>query len=129
MFNISYLERTLSWFLKNRIFGGIKKLKSFEYLPFAMIFVIIASINTILGILYYLNFPISLQFVQSMLILELFLSFAIIISGLLIGRIKNPWLYYIIPAVIIPLFTSSVSHPATPSKSSESSDRVGGACT
>ena len=48
---MSYLERTLSWFLRNQIFGGLKKLKQKEYLPFALLVLLIMSLNTSLAIL------------------------------------------------------------------------------
>ena len=101
---MSYLERTLYWFLKKRIFGGIKKLKQKEYLPFALIILIIMTANTILALLYHFNFFISLEFIRFMLILELFLSFGIISSGILIGRTKNLSIYYIISFIVITLF-------------------------
>ena len=88
---MSYLERTLYWFLKNRIFGGIKKLTQKKYLPFALIILIIMTANTIFALLYHFKFIISLEFIRFMLILELFLSFGIVSSGILIGRIKKLW--------------------------------------
>jgi len=101
---MSYLERTLYWFLKNRIFGGIKKLTKKEYLPFALIILIIMTANTILALLYHFKFLISLEFIRFMLILELFLSFGIISSGILIGRIKKLWIYYLFSFIVITLF-------------------------
>ena len=101
---MSYLERTLSWFLKNRIFGGIQKLKQKQYFPFAMVILVIMSVNTILALLYHLNLFISLELVRFTLILELFISFGIIISGILVGRIKKLVIYYPIAFIIIALF-------------------------
>ncbi|MHA1440009.1 MAG: hypothetical protein ACTSPD_20885 [Promethearchaeota archaeon] len=98
---MSYLERTLAWFLKTRIFGGIKKLKQKEYLPFTLIIICVMSFNTIIAILYQLNILISLEFLHVTLIMQLFLSFGIIISGFLIGRIKNEIIYYLIPIILI----------------------------
>ncbi|MFX1257473.1 MAG: hypothetical protein ACFFAN_06425 [Promethearchaeota archaeon] len=100
---MSYLERTLSWFLKNRIFGGIQKLKQKEYLPFTIIMVFIMSLNTIFALLYHLNILVILDLIQFMLLLELFLSFGIIITGILVGRIKNQILYYLIASIVIAL--------------------------
>jgi hypothetical protein len=98
------LERTLYWFLKNRIFGGIQKLKQREYIIFTVIILLITSINTILAILFHLNIFIALEIIQTMLILELFISFAIIISGILIGKIKNLILYFLIASIVIVVF-------------------------
>ena len=104
---MSYLERTFSYFLKTRIFGGIKKLKQKEYLPFALIFLVVMTFNTSLAILYKLNILVSLDSLQAMLMLELFLSFGIILSGLVIGNSKNKYLYYIIPSFLIALFIAA----------------------
>ena len=98
------MERTLYWFLKNRIFGGIQKLKQREYIIFTVIILLITSINTILAILFHLNIFIALEIIQTMLILELFISFAIIISGILIGKIKNLILYFLIASIVIVIF-------------------------
>lgn len=43
----------------------------------------------------------SLELIRMMLIFELFLAFAMIISGMLIGRIKNLVVYYLIASIII----------------------------
>ena len=98
------MERTLSWFLKNRIFGGIQKLKKKEYIIFTVIILLITSINTILAILFHLNLFPGLEFIQTMLILEMFIAFAIIISGVLIGKIKNFILYIIIFGIVMIFF-------------------------
>jgi len=101
---MSYLERTLYWFLKNQIFGGIKKLMQKEYLPFSLLVLFILTLNTTCAIFYYLNILISIQIIQFLFLFELFVSFGIIISGLLVGKIKNLFLYYIIAIFIIVLF-------------------------
>ncbi|MHA1489749.1 MAG: hypothetical protein ACTSRI_08840 [Promethearchaeota archaeon] len=100
---MSYIERTLWWFLKNKIFGGLKKLRQVEYLPFTVMIVSIMSFNTIIAILYQQNFLISLELVQDVLIYELFLSFAVIVSSVLIGKLKSLLGYFLIPLVIIAL--------------------------
>jgi len=100
---MSYLERTLSWFLKNRIFGGIQKLKKKEYIVFTLVILLITSINTILAVLFHLNLFTGLEFIQTMLILEMFIAFAIILSGILMGKIKN-FILYIIIFIIVMIF-------------------------
>lgn len=101
---MSYLEKTLSWFLKNQIFGGIKKLTQKEYLPFSLLVLFIMTLNTVLAIFYYLNVLISIQIIQYLFLFELFVSFGIILSGFLVGKIKNLYLYHIISMFIIVLF-------------------------
>ena len=101
---MSYIERTLSWFLKNQIFGGIKKLMQKEYLPFSLLVLFIITLNTTFAILYYLNILISIQIIQFLFLFELFVSFGIILSGFLVGRIKNLFFYYIIAIFVIVLF-------------------------
>ncbi len=102
---MSYLERTLIWFLKNRIFGGIEKLKEKEYLLFTITIVTLLSSNTVLAILFRLNFFITQEFMQTMLVFQLFISFAILLSGFLIGRVKNLTMYYLISLILIIIFT------------------------
>ncbi len=104
---MSYLERTLSWFLKTQIFGGIQKLKQKQYLPFTLITLLTTTITTISALLYHLNILsslISLNFIYFLLLLELFLSFGIILAGILIGRIKNLALYFTLSFIIIAIF-------------------------
>ena len=104
---MSYLERTLSWFLKNRIFGGIQKLKQKEYLPFTLIILSITTITTIFALLYHLNgliSLISLNLIHFLLLLELFLSFGIILAGILMGRVKNLFLYFTFAFLIVAIF-------------------------
>lgn len=60
--------------------------------------------NTILALLFRFKFLISLEFIRFMLILELFLSFGIVSSGILIGRIKKFSFYYIFSFIVITLF-------------------------
>ncbi|MFX1442997.1 MAG: hypothetical protein ACFFHV_06245 [Promethearchaeota archaeon] len=98
---MSYLERTIYWFLKNRIFGGIQKLKQREYILFALIIFVVMLVNTIFAVLFHLWKIGSLDLIRTMLIFELFISFAIIISGIIIGRIKNLAVYYLIASIII----------------------------
>ena len=102
---MSYIERVGIWFLRNRIFGGIQKLKKKEYIVFTIIILLITSINTVLAILYHLNIFLGLEFIRTMLILEMFIAFAIIISGILIGKIKN-FILYIIIFIIVMIFFS-----------------------
>lgn len=94
----------MSWFLRNRIFGGIQKLKKKEYIVFTLIILLITSINTILAVLFHLSLFTGLEFIQTMLILEMFIAFAIIISGVLIGKIKNFILYIIIFGIVLIFF-------------------------
>lgn len=101
---MSYIERTLYWFLKNRVFGGIKKLKEKEYLPFTIIILGFAGINTIATVLLQFNLLFSLEIVQRMLILQLFVSFGLIAAGIIIGRVKRPSLYYIAAFLAIAAF-------------------------
>lgn len=98
---MSYLERTLYWYLKTQVFGGIEKLRQKEYIPFIIIIVSIMLANTSFMILYKFNLLITLEFVQKMLVLELFVSLAIIVSGILIGKIKNLSLYFIVSIIVI----------------------------
>lgn len=98
---MSYLERTISWFLKNRIFGGVQKLKQKEYFFFAVIVFLIMLINTLFAVLFHLRILRSLELIRTMLIFELFFAFAIIITGIIIGRIKNLIVYYLIALIII----------------------------
>jgi hypothetical protein len=98
---MSYLERTIFWFLKNRIFGGVQKLKQWEYIPFALIVFLIMLINTVFAVLFHLRILGSLELIRTMLIFELFLAFAIIITGMVIGRIENLIVYYLIASIII----------------------------
>jgi len=97
---MSYLERTIYWFLKNRIFGGIQKLRQKEYILFALIVFLIMLINTFFAVLYHLRIIRSLELIRTMLIFELFLAFAVIITGVIIGRIKNIIIYYLIASII-----------------------------
>jgi len=104
---MSYLERTLSWFLKTHIFGGIQKLKQKQYLPFALITLLTTSITTVSALFYHLNILralISLNLIYFLLLLELFLSFGIILAGILFGRIKNLALYFTLSFIIISVF-------------------------
>jgi len=101
---MSYIERALYWFLKNKIFGGLQKLRQKEFLPFSIMIISIMTLNTILAVLYQLEVFVSLENVQAMLILELFLSFGVISSSLLIGKLKNKFLYYLIPSIVIAFF-------------------------
>ena len=48
---MSYVERTLYWFLKNKVFGGIKKLRAKEYLPVTILVLGFAAISTAATIL------------------------------------------------------------------------------
>ena len=98
---MSYLERTLYWYLKTQVFGGIEKLRHREYIPFIIMILSIMLANTSFTILYMFNMLITLEFVQNMLVLELFISFAIIVSGILIGKIKNLLVYYIVSIIVI----------------------------
>ncbi|MFX0072629.1 MAG: hypothetical protein ACFFAO_16215, partial [Candidatus Hermodarchaeota archaeon] len=101
---MSYLERTIYWFLKNRVFGGIQKLKQKEYISFLVIIVLIISTNTVFAVLYHLNVYQSLEIIHTLLILEIFIAFAFIISGILVGRIKNHFLYVLCASLIIVVF-------------------------
>lgn len=101
---MSYLERTLVWFLKRRVLGGIQKLCKKNYLPFTIIVIFFMSINSVLSVLYTLNFFVTLELIQFMLFLELFCSLAIVISGVFVGKIKNLAIYYLIASAIIALF-------------------------
>lgn len=98
---MSYLERTITWFLKNRIFGGVQKLKQKEYILFALIVFLTMLVNTIFAVLFHLWMLGSLELIRAMLIFEMFLAFAIIITGIIIGRIKNLIVYYLIAFIII----------------------------
>ncbi|MHA1724694.1 MAG: hypothetical protein ACTSXH_07605, partial [Promethearchaeota archaeon] len=91
---MSYLERVLIHFLKNYVFGGLAKLRQKKYFPFTIMMTSVMLLNTVVGILYNFNILFGLEFLRFSLRFELFLSFAIITSGLVIGRIKNPLLYY-----------------------------------
>ncbi|TFG27910.1 MAG: hypothetical protein EU532_06420 [Promethearchaeota archaeon] len=101
---MSYLERTLMWFLKNRIFGGIQKLKQKEYITFTLIILLIMGINTGLAILINLQILTSIELIRTMLIFELFLAFALIVTGIIIGRINNLFVYYSIASIIMIVF-------------------------
>ncbi len=98
---MSYIERVLVLFLKNYLFGGIAKLRKRTYLPFTIIIFSVMLLNTIVGILYSFNLIFGLDFVIFCLMFELFLSFAMITSGFVVGRLKNLLLYYLIPIFII----------------------------
>lgn len=98
---MSYLERTIFWFLKNRIFGGVQKLKHKEYILFTLIVFSVMLVNTVFAVLFHLWMLGSLELIRAMLIFEMFLAFAIIITGIIIGRIKNLIVYYLIASIII----------------------------
>ncbi len=98
---MSYLERTLMWFLKNRIFGGVQKLKQKEYILFALIVFVVMLVNTIFAVLFHVWIIGSLELIRTMLIFELFLAFAIIITGIVVGRINNIIIYYLLALLII----------------------------
>lgn len=98
---MSYVERALSWYLKNKVFGGLKKLKKKEYLPFTFISFFFMAFNTIMVILYLLNIASYSQAIQNFLILELFISMALILSGVLIGKVKSELLYFLIPISLL----------------------------
>jgi len=98
---MSYLERTISWFLKNRIFGGVQKLKQKQYILFTLIVFSVMLVNTVFAVLFHLWMLGSLELIRAMLIFEMFLAFAIIITGIIIGRIKNLIVYYLIASIII----------------------------
>jgi hypothetical protein len=59
------------------------------------------SLNTTLAILYHLKYLYTLELIHSMLILELFVSFAIITCGIIIGRIKNLIIYHLLASLIL----------------------------
>ncbi|MGQ4876032.1 MAG: hypothetical protein ACP6IY_18355 [Promethearchaeia archaeon] len=98
---MSYIERGLAWFLKERIFGGLKKLKERHYLPFAVLIVILGGINTILAALYHAKILIDLHFIQEALILQMYISLGLIVSGFVAGRVKNIYTYYFIVFALI----------------------------
>jgi len=98
---MSYIEKTLYWFLKEKIFGGLKKLKQKEFFPFALIVITITTLNTTLAILYQLDIIVSLSLLQNMLILQLFISLGLVASGMLIGRMKSISLSLIFGFLII----------------------------
>jgi len=98
---MSYLERTITWFLKNRIFGGVQKLKQKEYILFTLIVFLVMLVNTVFAVLFHLWMIGSLELIRAMLIFEMFLAFAIIITGIIIGRIQNLIVYYLIASIII----------------------------
>ncbi len=101
---MSYIERTLYWFLKNKVFGGIKKLKAKEYLPFAILILGFAAINTVATILLQFDFIFTLELVQKMLILQLFVAFGLIIAGFINGHLKSFASYYIVSILPIAAF-------------------------
>ncbi|MHA1727747.1 MAG: hypothetical protein ACTSWY_03335 [Promethearchaeota archaeon] len=102
---MSYLERSLWWYIKNRIFGGLQKLKQRKYLPFAVITVIIMPTNTILLLLSNIGIINSPELVQNMLVLELFISFGFIVSGISgVGRLKRNVTYFLSAGIIIAFF-------------------------
>jgi hypothetical protein len=82
------------WFLKNRIFGGIQKLKQKEYITFTLITLLIMATNTVLALLFHLQILTSIELIRTMLIFELFLAFALIVTGIVIGRINKLIVYY-----------------------------------
>ena len=98
---MSYLERTLWWFLKERVFGGITKLKNKYFFPFALLVAGFATTNTVLSILYQFDLFVSLEFVQSMLILQLFVALSLFIAGFVVGKIHKLYIYYLLSAGII----------------------------
>jgi len=98
---MSYLERTFAWFLKNRIFGGFQKLKQKEYLPFVTIIFTVMIINTVLSLLYNLQIFLYVEIIYSLFIMELFLSFGFILSGIVVGKTKNIFLYYFFAFLIL----------------------------
>ena len=98
---MSYLERTITWFLKNRIFGGVQKLKQKKYILFTLIVFLVMLVNTVFAVLFHLWMIGSLELIRAMLIFEMFLAFAIIITGIIIGRIQNLIVYYLIASIII----------------------------
>ncbi|MCP4763667.1 MAG: hypothetical protein GY870_17990 [archaeon] len=103
---MSYIERAFWSWLKNQIIGGYRTLKKKEYLLFTLVLISIMTFNTMLAVVYELNLfpslPITLDFVQYMLIMELMLSFAVIICGLVLGRMKKIGVpYYIISILVI----------------------------
>ncbi len=102
---MSYVERTLYWFLKNKVFGGIKKLKEKEYLPFTILILGFAAINTAATVLLQFNIIFSLELVQKMLILQLFVSYGLIVAGFFVGHFKRLTPYFIVTILIIAAFT------------------------
>ena len=98
------MERGINWFLKERIFGGLVKLKDKYYFPFAILVALIATINTTIAILYQLGIFVSLEFVQYMLLMQLFVALGLIVAGFFVGKISHLGLYYTIAFLLIGLF-------------------------
>ncbi len=100
----SYFEQAVSWFIKEKIFSGIKKLKQKKYLPFAVIILTLMVYNSVLLILYFSTSILDIEFIQYSLTLEFFISIGLITSGFMIGKLKKMSSYYLTSAFILGLF-------------------------
>ena len=115
---MSYVEKSLYWFMRNHIFGGFKKLKNTKYLPTAILMFGMITINTILVLLYKVDYFMDISFIKQFLLLELFIGFGIGLGGMLTGHIKNPLTYQIIwtisvSAFIIIYFFGNINYQST----------------
>lgn len=102
----SYFEQAVSWFIKEKIFSGIKKLKQKKILPFTIIILTLMVYNSVLVILHFSTAVPDVKFIQYSLTLEIFISIGIITSGFLVGKFKKISFYYLTSAFILGLFTT-----------------------
>jgi hypothetical protein len=100
----SYFEQALTWFIKQKVFSGIKKLKQKKYLPFAVIILTLMAYNSVLLILHFSTSIPDIEFIQYSLTLEFFISIGLITSGFMIGKLKKMSLYYLTSSFILGLF-------------------------
>ncbi|MHA1730564.1 MAG: hypothetical protein ACTSU5_01400 [Promethearchaeota archaeon] len=85
---VSYVERALWWFLKNKVFGGIKTLCRGEYVGFFALGVASISFTTLVVVLSLLTPLVPTWFLEAILLAELLAGFAVLAGGLVAGRLK-----------------------------------------
>lgn len=89
----SYLERALAWFLKTKVFGGVKTLREPQYKGFFYFGLVVVCGTTTLLVASMILPWIAGAFVQLVLQCELFGGFAFLLGGVLVGKTRSTVTY------------------------------------
>ncbi|MHA1820656.1 MAG: hypothetical protein ACTSU2_08655 [Promethearchaeota archaeon] len=103
---MSYIERALSSFIRQKILGGFKKLRSKNILPFTILAFSMMALSTIIEILFFTNNLVLNDVVSFILKLQYFIALFLFGFGLFAGHITKLWKFYIsaIGLLIMTLF-------------------------
>src|SRR5271157_3571563 len=83
---MSYIERALGWFLKNKVFAGFRTLRDKQYIGFFIVGVLALVASTGLILLGMTTFIVSMTLMRLAILLETALAIGFFIAGLLIGH-------------------------------------------